>query len=61
MNAAIIYTICQIIGVLGLLVSFNVAVFAHWHQLPAFWIGAAGCIWCAAWMIAGRIYVMRHP
>lgn len=26
----------------------------------AFWPGVASGLWCAAWMITGRLYVMRH-
>jgi len=59
---AAIYLVCHLLAVLGPLVTLRMCLTPG--PLPlgigAFWIGAIGGLWCAAWMIAGRMYVMRH-
>ena len=64
---AAIYILCNLIGVLGPLYTLRLALSPG--DLPfglgafglgAFVIGALGGLWCAAWMIGSRIYVMRH-
>lgn len=57
-----IYILCHMLAVLGPLVTLRLCLTPG--PLPfglhAFWLGAAGGLWCAAWMIAGRLYIIRH-
>lgn len=59
---AAIYLLCNLLGALGPLYTLRLALSPG--DLPfglgAFVIGALGGLWCAAWMIGSRIYVMRH-
>lgn len=59
---ALIYLLCNILGALGPLYTLRLALSPG--DLPlglgAFVVGALGGLWCAAWMIGSRIYVMRH-
>ena len=59
---AAIYLLCNLIGVLGPLYTLRLVL--HPGELPfgpgAFWLGILGGLWCAAWMIGSRLYVMRH-
>ena len=59
---AAIYILCNLIGALGPLYTLRLVLSPGdlLFGLGAFAVGAVGGIWCAAWMIGGRIYVMRH-
>ena len=57
-----IYILCNLIGVLGPLYTLRL-VLAPGEMpfgLGAFSVGIVGGLWCAAWKIGSRIYVMRH-
>ena len=58
---AAIYLLCHLLGALGPLYTLRLALSPG--DLPfglgAFVLGALGGLWCAAWMIGSRLYVMR--
>lgn len=59
---AAIYLLCHLVAALGPLVTLRMCLTPGPLSLGigAFWIGVIGGLWCAAWMIVGRLYVMRN-
>ncbi len=59
---AVIYLLCHLAAVIGPLVTLRMCLSLGPPPfgIGAFWLSAVGGLWCAAWMIAGRLYVMRH-